>query len=154
MSQEVQWQPSFVMGMAEAATGKRGYEALRQFAKQLVIGALRDEGDEDLQEVFKHEFVQVNGRKVLARMTFANDAGFFRWLFDEPWARDAGAWAERAVDGLVLIGMDGDARFFYVPADEALSVLQESGTMSVLTLRAEHAVLEKWAAQWTALLGG
>ena len=49
--------------------------------------------------------------------------------------------------------MDGDARLFYVPAEEALSVLQTSGSMFVLTVRVDHADLDRWEVQWHALRG-
>ena len=148
------WKPQFVVGIAEAVTGKRGYEALRLFSKQLAIGATRDAGDEDMSEVFARELTRLYDRvEVLTRLTFANEASRFRWLFDEPWLLDPAAWQERGCEGLVLIGMDGDARLFYVPAEEALSVLQTSGSMFVLTVRVDHADLDRWEVQWHALRG-
>lgn len=153
MAQEIRWQPGFVVGMAEAATGKKGFEALRQFSKQLVIGATRDEGDEDMQAVFARPLVRIFDREVLTHLTFANEADRFRWVFMEPWLLDPEGWREAGCDGLVLVGMDGDARFFFVPMEEALTVLQESGPAVVLTVRVGHELLDGWEAQWTALRG-
>lgn len=152
--QDVRWQPGFVVGMAEAATGKKGFEALQLFAKQLVVGAVRDEGDEDMPAIFARPLVRLFDRvEVLAHLTFANEADRFRWVFTEQWLLDPEGWRAAGCDGLALIGMDGDARFFFVPMEEALMVLQESGTATVLTVPVEHELLIGWEEQWTALRG-
>lgn len=150
------WAPGFVIGLAEAATGCKGYEALRQFSKQLVVGAARDAGDERMEEVFARPLVALYGVfGVLTHLAFANDADRFRWLFlSEPWLLDPMGWEAAGCDALVLVGMDGDAKFFFVPMDEALSVLQDSDGAVVLTMPTTHPLLARWADMWANLRGG
>lgn len=152
--EDVRWQPSFVLGMAQAATGEKGYAALRQFSKQIVLGASREQGDEDMRAVFARPLVRLFDRvDVLTHMTFANEAGRFRWVFTESWLLDPDAWGRKVCHGLVLVGMDGDARFFYVTGQEAPYVLQMSGNAIVLTVPVKHELLDRWETQWTALCG-
>jgi hypothetical protein len=151
----MRWDQSFVVGIAEAATGEKGYVALKHFAKQLAIGAVRDVGTEYMPAVYARPLVRLFDREVLACLTFADEADCFRWVFTEPWILDLAGWQETGCDGLALIGMDGDARFFFVPrADEALGVLQESGAAAVIRMHVDHAQLLKWEALWGELCRG
>lgn len=138
-----------VIGLAQAATGARDEaEALRQFSKQMIIGASRDKGDENLDEVFSRDLVSIfSSLNVLTGMTFLNQADYFRWDFSAyAWVSDPSQWG--ACDGLALIGMEADARFFFVTAKEAATLFVGG---SVLAIRAGHADLGRWEEQWRAL---
>jgi len=144
--------PDLVLGFAEAATGRRGYEAMRAFAKQLIIGASRDEGAEDLTEVFSKDLLEIFGLRVLTNISFSNEARRYRWVFSEQWVQDPDEWAARGCSGLILVGMDDDAEFFFLEASEASDLLQEWN--GVLTVPQAYEGLTRWADQWRALLGG
>lgn len=148
----MRWTQEFVTGLAEAATRDRGFDALRKFAKQLVLGASREVGHEDMEQVYCRELTRVFDKlEVLARLTFANEGGFFRWYFPEVWVACREEHASRSCDGVVLIGMDGDARFFFVGADE-FSVQMQTVDSTMLVRSVSHPDLERWEQDWRALV--
>lgn len=143
-----------VRQFAEVITGEKGDDALQQFSKQLVLGASRTRGNEVLTEVFQEELLAVNGLKVLTKMTF-EIAGRFRWSFSENWLNDLGAWEKRDCAGIALVGMQEDARFFFLTKDDAFSSIDDSedGTF-VLNIPIDHALLRNWEAQFSSLKRG
>lgn len=137
----------FTLGVAEAATGRKGQAALDMFVRQLAIGSVRDRGPEELEKVFAEEFLTLGQDVLLAKFSFANEVGRFKWHFEEPWINDVEEWQSKGATGAVLAGMTADVEFFLVYAGELASVVSDG----ILARRRGNPDLARWADQWMEL---
>jgi hypothetical protein len=162
-----------VRRMAKFLTGHKGTESLNRFAKQLVIGAVRDKGFEDrqnenLKDVYECPWVRLGHFNVLTRFAFMQAGGLFVWDFGggvsegqklggfassrgrvSQWVGDTAkkVWEEHNVKGVVLVGLNDDVSFFYVSRDEFLALDSDR-----LSYKVDSETLQIWKKAWGDLV--
>jgi hypothetical protein len=143
------WNPDLVRKMAMTLTGHKGPESLNRFAKQLIIGAVKDKGFWDksndlMTEVYERPFVVLGSFNALSRFSFLNDRGSYVWDFaggvevgqklsgfasntgrHSNWVGDGAkkAWEEQNVTCVILVGFhSSDVEFFHIERDAFLAL--------------------------------
>jgi len=159
--------------MAQFLTGHKGPESLNRFAKQLVVGAVRDKGfedhqNDDLKSVYECPWVRLGHFNVLTRFSFLQGHGTFVWDFaggvtegqklggfasskgrTSKWVGDGAekVWKEDNLTGVVLVGVNADVTFYYIARDEFLALDKDR-----LSYKLGSEELERWSKAWDELI--
>jgi hypothetical protein len=164
---------ALVRNIAKFLTRHQGTESLNRFAKQLVVGAVglkgfEDHQNDDLKSVYDCAWVRLGHFNMLTRFSFLESGGSYSWDFaggvsegqklsgfasskgrTSKWVGDGAKklWEADKLTGVVLVGMNDDALFFYLNRDEFLALDKDR-----LTYKADSEELIRWSKAWDALV--
>lgn len=137
------------LGMAEAITQRRGKDALEAFGRTLILGAIREEGPERLEDLYAASMVALGKDVALTRVALLDPHNRYKWVFDERWVRSLENWMELEATCVVLVGLSEDVAFYVVDAGEFVSTLSDDGKVIRILGNPD---LKRWERNWSDVL--